>query len=78
MKEDRLVEAPTALQINLYLEWFAQTRTGLLEENVTDVTIRNRLSCLKRVIKLHTKYQYTNLQNGKSTNISRDIWYPRN
>ena len=59
------MQAPTTLQIQLYLEWIAQTRTGLLEENVTDVTIRNRLACLKRAVKLHTRYQYTPLQNAE-------------
>ena len=65
MAEDRFVQAPTTLQVQLYLEWFAQTRTGILEENITDVTVRNRLSCLKRAVKLHTQYQYTPLQNAE-------------
>ncbi|XP_014557730.1 hypothetical protein COCVIDRAFT_36802 [Bipolaris victoriae FI3] len=39
--------------------------TGLLENNVTDVTVRNRLACLKRAVKLHTQYQYTPLQNAE-------------
>ena len=65
MTEDYFVQAPTTLQVQLYLEWFAQTRTGILEENVTDVTVRNRLSCLKRTVKLHTQYQYTPLQNAE-------------
>src|SRR5690242_11703177 len=65
LPEDGFVQAPTTLQIQLYLEWFAQSRTGLLEENVTDVTVRNRLACLKRAVKLHTQYQYTPLQNAE-------------
>ena len=65
MAEDRFVQAPTTLQVQLYLEWFAQTRTGILEENITDATVRNRLSCLKRAVKLHTQYQYTQLQNAE-------------
>jgi integrase len=65
LPENSFVQAPTTLQIQLYLEWFAQSRTGLLDENVTDVTVRNRLACLKRAVKLHTQYQYTPLQNAE-------------
>ena len=65
MTEDYFIQAPTTLQVQLYLEWVAQTRTGILEENVTDVTARNSLSCLKRTVKLHTQYQYTQLQNAE-------------
>lgn len=63
--EDCFLQAPSTLFVQLYLEWFAQTRTGLLEENVTDVTVRNRLACLKRAVKLHTQHQYTPLQNAE-------------
>ena len=62
---DGFIQAPTTLHVQLYLEWFAQSRTGLLEDNVTDVTVRNRLACLKRAVKLHTQYQYTPLQNAE-------------
>ena len=32
---------------------------------MTDVTVRNRLSCLKRAVRFHTQYQYTQLQNAE-------------
>lgn len=32
---------------------------------MTDATVRNRLSCLKRTVKLHTQYQYIQLQNAE-------------
>ncbi|CAN9201022.1 unnamed protein product [Alternaria alternata] len=36
--------APTVYRVQMYLLWLAETRTGLLEENITDTTVRNRLS----------------------------------
>ena len=47
----------------MYLLWLAETRTGLLEENITDTTVRNRLSSLKRAIKLFTRRQYSSAEN---------------
>ena len=47
MDEQRFTEAPTTYQIKLFLEWFAQTRTGLLEESITDTTLLNRFNSLK-------------------------------
>ena len=38
---------------------------GLLGENITDITVRNRLWCLKRTVKLHTQDQYTQIQNAE-------------
>jgi hypothetical protein len=50
-------------RIQLFLRWLAETRTGQLEENITDTTIRNRLSSLKRNIKLLTGRQYNSAEN---------------
>ena len=63
MAEQRFTEAPTTFQIKLFLEWFAQTRIGLLEECITDTTLLNRFNSLKRAIKIHTRFQYTTVQN---------------
>jgi hypothetical protein len=43
------------LYLKLYLEWFVQTRTGLLEEDVIDVTVHNHLAYLKRTVHLYTQ-----------------------
>jgi hypothetical protein len=56
-------QAPTTHEITLFLEWLAMGRDGLLEDNITDTTVLNRLNCLKRAIKLHTQYIYTSTQN---------------
>jgi integrase len=56
-------KAPTVYRIQMYLLWLAETRTGLLEENITDTTVRNRLSSLKRAIKLFTRRQYSSAEN---------------
>jgi hypothetical protein len=50
-------------RIQLFLRWLAETRTGQLEQNITDTTIRNRLSSLKRNIKLLTGRQYNSAEN---------------
>jgi hypothetical protein len=46
-------------RIQLFLRWLAETRTGQLEDIITDTTLRNRLSSLKRAIKTHTSHQYS-------------------
>ena len=50
-------------RIQLFLRWLAETSTGQLEENITDTTVRNRLSSLKRNIKLLTGRQYNSAEN---------------
>jgi hypothetical protein len=49
-------EPPTVYRIQLFLRWFAETRTGQLEDIITDTTLRNHLSSLKRAIKTHTSH----------------------
>ncbi|KAH6864996.1 hypothetical protein BKA58DRAFT_438891 [Alternaria rosae] len=56
-------QAPSVYRIQLFLRWLAETRTGQLEENITDTTIRNCLSSLKRKIKLLTGRQYNSAEN---------------
>ena len=74
MAEQRFTEAPTTYQIKLFLEWFAQTRTGLLEESITDTTLLNRFNSLKRAIKIHTRYQYTTMQNQEIISfVTKDL-----
>lgn len=77
MPQQRFTEAPTTFQIKLFLEWFAQTRTGLLEDSITDTTLVNRLNSLKRAIKIHTRYQYTKLQNQEILSFVMKELVPR-
>ncbi|CAN9115701.1 unnamed protein product [Alternaria alternata] len=50
--------------------------TGLLEENITDTTVRNRLSLLKRAIKLFTRRQYSSAENKDIENyIKKELVY---
>jgi hypothetical protein len=77
MAEHRFTEAPTTFQIKLFLEWFAQSRTGLLEECITDTTLLNRLNSLKRAIKIHTRYQYTPFQNQEIISFVMKDLIPR-
>jgi hypothetical protein len=56
-------QATSVYHIQLFLRWLAKTRTGRLEENITDTTIQNRLSSLKRNIKLLTGRQYNSAEN---------------
>jgi hypothetical protein len=59
------VELPSVYQIKLFIRFLAQSRTGLIKDNITTATVQNRLSSLKRAIKLHTHYQYNETQNTK-------------
>jgi hypothetical protein len=60
---ESLSQAPKAYLIKIFLEWLASTRIGILEENITNTTIGNRLARLKRVVKMYTNYQYSSVQN---------------
>ncbi|KAF1935516.1 hypothetical protein EJ02DRAFT_439182 [Clathrospora elynae] len=53
----------TVYTIKLHLQWLAKSRTGMLEDNITDTTLNNRLSALKRAIKVHTNYMYSKRDN---------------
>lgn len=69
-------KAPTVYRIQMYLLWLAKTRTGLLEEKITDTTVRNRLSSLKRAIKLFTRRQYSSAENKDIENyIEKELVY---
>jgi hypothetical protein len=57
------VEPPSVYQIKLFIRFLAQSRTGLIKDNITTATVQNRLSSLKRAIKLQTHYQYNETQN---------------
>ncbi|KAF2818937.1 hypothetical protein CC86DRAFT_308295, partial [Ophiobolus disseminans] len=50
-------------KLDMFLKWFADTRLGVIEAAVTDVTLGNRLSSLKRAVNMYTNYKYSNLQN---------------
>jgi hypothetical protein len=39
------------------------SRTSVLKDNITDVTISNRLNCLNRAVRLHTNYIYSKAEN---------------
>ena len=47
------------------------SRTGVLEANITEVTIANRLNCLKRAIRLHTNYIYSKAENEQLSSYIR-------
>jgi integrase len=58
----------------MHLFWLAVTRTGQLDEKITDTTLRNRLSSLKQAIKLYTGYQYNSAQNKELENdIAKEL-----
>jgi hypothetical protein len=62
----------SAYIIKLHLKWLAMSRTGVLEDNITDVTIGNRLNCLKRAIRLHTNYVYVKAENDQFISYIRN------
>jgi hypothetical protein len=64
MAEHRFAQAPTTFQFKFSLEWFAQSRTGLLEECVRETTFPNRLNSLIRATKIHTDCQRNPFYNG--------------
>lgn len=51
--------------IELFLRWLVRCSVGQIDEKMTDVTLGNYLSVLKRAIKFHTNYQYNGAQNQK-------------
>jgi hypothetical protein len=60
--------------IKMHLFWLAATRTGHLDDKITDTTLRNRLSSLRRAIKLYTGYQYNSAQNKELENyIAKEL-----
>jgi hypothetical protein len=61
--EQPFLESPTVYRIKLYLHWFAKSRTGQLEDNITDTTVRNTLASLKRAIRLHRSHHYNDIEN---------------
>jgi hypothetical protein len=67
-------EPPTVYRIKLFLRWLAKSRTGLLEDNITDTTVRNRLASLKRAVRLHTNHRYSEAENqALNTFIHQDL-----
>ncbi|KAF1831979.1 hypothetical protein BDW02DRAFT_590747 [Decorospora gaudefroyi] len=44
-------EPPSVYQLDLYLEWLAESRTGIIEDVITETTLLNRLSALKSAIR---------------------------
>jgi hypothetical protein len=71
VNEDRFVAVPTVYRIQLFMDWFADSRVGrgLLEAIITDTTLLNRLSSLKQATKPHTGSQYTHMQNKEILNF---------
>jgi hypothetical protein len=60
--------------IRLFLRWLAKIRTGQLEENITDTTIRNHLLSLKQSIKLLTGCWYNSAENKElEISITKDL-----
>jgi hypothetical protein len=50
------------------------SRTGLLEDNITDTTLRNRLASLKRAVRLHMNHKYDESENAiLETFIRQDL-----
>jgi hypothetical protein len=56
-------EAPSIEHVKLFLQWLVRCSVGLIEDKMTDVTLGNYLSALKRAVKDHTNYQYNRAQN---------------
>jgi integrase len=72
--EQLFTEPPTVYRIKLYLRWLAKSRTGVLEDNITDTTLHNRLASLKRAIRLHTNHKYNEADNeALGTLIHQDL-----
>jgi hypothetical protein len=60
--------------VKLHLEWLAMSRTGVLEGNVSDTPLKNRLNCLKRAIGLQTNYIYGKAENEQhSCYVRQDL-----
>jgi hypothetical protein len=56
-------EAPSIKHVKLFLQWLVRYSVSLIEDKITNVTLRNYLSTLKRAVKDHTNYQYNRAQN---------------
>jgi hypothetical protein len=45
------------------MEYICGAQVGTLEENITDITVHNRVSWLGRMILQYKQYQYNKTQN---------------
>jgi hypothetical protein len=50
------LEAPSIEHVKLFLQWLVRCSVGLIEDKMTDVTLGNYLSALKRAVKDYTNY----------------------
>lgn len=55
--------APSIEHVKLFLQWLVRGSVGLIDEKMTDVTLKNYLAVLKRAVKAHTGYQYSKEDN---------------
>jgi hypothetical protein len=72
-EEQPFIEPPSVRDITLYLSWLVRSSCGQIDEKITDVTVGNQLSSLKRAIKIHTNYQYNRAQNDALVSVSASI-----
>ncbi|KAF2726853.1 hypothetical protein EJ04DRAFT_582424 [Polyplosphaeria fusca] len=63
--ESPFKDVPMTEQIKLFLQWILRVCRGRLEVKITDVTLNNQLSNLKRAVKLYPLHQYTKYQSSK-------------
>ncbi|KAF2726777.1 hypothetical protein EJ04DRAFT_480035 [Polyplosphaeria fusca] len=67
-------EVPTVDQIKLFLKWITLVSEGRLDTKINDVTLCNRLSSLKRAIKLYKDgYRYSSNQNTEFSVFIKDL-----
>ncbi|KAF2865403.1 hypothetical protein BDV95DRAFT_259074 [Massariosphaeria phaeospora] len=55
---------PSVHEIKLFLRWLVRTSHGIIGTKINHVTAGNRLSALKRAIKLHTNHVYSNKETA--------------
>ncbi|XP_014561718.1 hypothetical protein COCVIDRAFT_33313 [Bipolaris victoriae FI3] len=65
-------EPPPANHIALFLTWYTRTSVGLINEKINDTTIKNRLRCLKRAIRLFTSHSYSRADNSQFTQLIKN------
>lgn len=59
----KLQQLPTLEQVKIFLRWLVRTSVPILDDQITVVTLDNKLSDLKKAIKLHTDFVFPQLWN---------------
>jgi hypothetical protein len=72
--ERLFTEPPSIYQIKLFIRYLAETLTGVITDQISDNTVRNRLASLKRAIRLNTNHQYSHTENeGLTSFYKKDL-----